>query len=85
MLFSREEARPPRQFPCIRCGSCAQACAAGLAPADIARMVAGNRADLLANERVRDCIECGACAYACPARIPLADYLKLAKTKAGRK
>ncbi len=85
VLFSREEARPPRQFPCIRCGSCAQACAAGLAPADIARMVAGNRADLLANERVRDCIECGACAYACPARIPLADYLKLAKTKAGRK
>ncbi len=65
--------------PCIRCGSCTQACPIGLLPLEMAANV---RADNLSGAEalgLSDCISCGCCAYICPSHIPLVQYFSHAK------
>jgi len=72
---------PPPEMPCIRCGECAKACPADLAPFE---MYWFSRARLFGKAQeyhLFDCIECGCCAYVCPSRIPLVDYYRFAKSE----
>ena len=65
--------------PCIRCGSCTQACPIGLLPLE---MAANIRAENLPGAEalgLSDCISCGCCAYLCPSHIPLVQYFSQAK------
>ncbi|HZV54758.1 MAG TPA: electron transport complex subunit RsxC [Rhodocyclaceae bacterium] len=72
---------PPPEMPCIRCGECAKACPADLAPFE---MYWFSRAKIFGKAQeyhLFDCIECGCCAYVCPSRIPLVDYYRFAKSE----
>jgi electron transport complex protein RnfC len=71
---------PPEQ-PCIRCGSCAQACPIDLLPFELYWAGRARNFDGARHYNIFDCIECGCCAYVCPAHNPLVDYFRFAKSE----
>ena len=79
LFFTAAESRQYEERQCIRCGRCADACAARLMPMLMNAALLSddlNRADAIG---LVDCFECGACSYVCPARIPLTERFKLGK------
>lgn len=81
LALTAAETASDRSMPCIRCGSCVQACPVGLTPLELnARIQAG---DLEGAEKVGllDCIACGSCSFICPASIPLVQSFNYAKGK----
>jgi len=79
---SHDLARPGQEFPCIRCGDCADVCPAGLLPQQLHRGVATGNAALLERYGLEDCIECGCCDYVCPSAIPLTAGFRAARAEA---
>jgi electron transport complex protein RnfC len=69
------------EWPCIRCGECANACPARLLPQEL--LVAGraDRFDGMQALGLEDCIECGCCDVVCPSHIPLTSRLRTMKAK----
>ncbi len=77
-LTAREtEIRPP--MPCIRCGSCVNACPCGLVPLEMAARCRKGDLQGAVDLGLMDCIACGSCAYVCPAHVPLVQYFNYAK------
>ncbi len=66
-------------MPCIRCGSCAEACPINLLPQQLYWFSKGKDFTKLKQYHLFDCIECGCCAYVCPSHIPLVNYYRYAK------
>ncbi len=82
LVASREEApNPPPARPCIRCGSCAEACPASLLPQQLYWHAHARNFDKIQDYNLFDCIECGCCAKVCPSHIPLVQYFRFAKTE----
>ncbi|AKH21656.1 electron transport complex subunit RsxC [Sedimenticola thiotaurini] len=71
----------PRQMPCIRCGSCADACPMQLLPQQLYWHARGKTFDKLQRYHLDSCIECGCCNLVCPSHIPLVSYFRYAKTE----
>ena len=69
------------QMPCIRCGSCADACPMKLLPQQLYWHARGKSFDKLKRYQLDNCIECGCCNLVCPSHIPLASYFRYAKTE----
>ena len=70
------------EYPCIRCGDCADACPPGLLPQQLLRgLLAGDEA-MLVRHGLADCIECGCCDYVCPSAIPLTARFRAARADA---
>lgn len=69
-----------RQYPCISCGRCVEACPMHLNPATLGKL-AHKRAyeTMAASFHLNDCFECGCCSYVCPAEIPLVQHFRIAK------
>jgi Na+-translocating ferredoxin:NAD+ oxidoreductase subunit C len=65
--------------PCIRCGSCVQACPCGLLPLHMAAHTKAGNLDKVAELGLVDCVGCGCCSYVCPSHIPLVHYFNYAK------
>lgn len=74
--------RRQTSLECIRCGSCVEACPAGLVPSDLARFAKKEAWAEFENSGLGDCIECGSCSYVCPSAIPIVHYIKYAKARA---
>ena len=72
---------PPPEQPCIRCGSCAQACPAELQPFELYWFSRAHNFGKAQEYHLFDCIECGCCSYVCPSSIPLVDYYRFAKSE----
>lgn len=72
---------PPPEMPCIRCGECAKACPADLAPFELYWYSRSHNYGKAQEYHLFDCIECGCCAYVCPSHIPLVDYYRYAKSE----
>lgn len=70
---------PSMEQPCIRCGTCAQACPVNLLPQQLYWFAKAREFDKAAHFNLNDCIECGACSYVCPSNIPLVQYYRFAK------
>jgi electron transport complex protein RnfC len=69
-----------REFPCIRCGSCLDACPLFLNPSQLGLMAqAGRYEDMRGEQNLMDCFECGSCTYVCPSHIPLVQSFRVAK------
>ncbi|MDR0576899.1 MAG: electron transport complex subunit RsxC [Candidatus Accumulibacter sp.] len=72
---------PAPEMPCIRCGSCAQACPHELQPFELYWFARARNFGKAQEYQLFDCIECGCCAYVCPSRIPLVQYFRFAKSE----
>ena len=69
----------PTEWPCIRCGECAEACPARLLPQELLVAAQTDDYDALATLGLRDCIECGCCDVICPSHIALTERFRGAK------
>ena len=84
LVAAADELAPPAPtLPCIRCGSCMDACPANLLPQQLYWFAHGKEFDKAQATRLFDCIECGACAAVCPSRLPLVQYYRYAKSEIG--
>ncbi|MBK8977401.1 MAG: electron transport complex subunit RsxC [Planctomycetes bacterium] len=69
-----------REYPCIRCGSCLEACPIFLNPSQLGLLARNGRYEEMANGyHLLDCFECGSCTYVCPSHIPLVQHFRVAK------
>lgn len=79
VAFGPQMASLPQPGPCIRCGSCINACPMGLSPVEIAGAFNRGDAPLLDELMVDLCIGCGTCSFVCPAKRPVTQTMNLAK------
>lgn len=80
-ILVREQEQKPAELPCIRCGSCADACPANLLPQQLFWHSRAKEFEATEKLKLFDCIECGCCEYVCPSHIPLVDYYRFAKSE----
>jgi len=66
----------PPTSPCIRCGSCIDACPIGLSPALLFERISESVSQC-ARLMPQACIRCGMCSYVCPSGLPLASEISL--------
>lgn len=71
----------PPEMPCIRCGSCAEACPHELQPFELYWFARAKNFGKTQEYALFDCIECGCCSFVCPSRIPLVQYFRFAKSE----
>jgi electron transport complex protein RnfC len=83
VAFGGPAARQRPELPCIRCGSCIEACPWDLVPTRLSKLVRMGDTAAAAREGLSRCTECGCCAYACPSRIPLVAILREGKRAMG--
>ncbi|MFP3942224.1 MAG: RnfABCDGE type electron transport complex subunit C, partial [Thermoanaerobaculia bacterium] len=80
LAFTESETRLPREYACIRCGRCVEACPQFLNPSRLARLARAGRWDDLESFHVSDCVECGSCSFTCPSGIPIVQLIRVAKS-----
>ena len=81
LAFTEGRNLRPREYPCIRCGRCLEACPYFLNPSRLARLAKARLYEEMNNYFVMDCVECGSCTYACPSRIPIVQLIRTAKSQ----
>lgn len=79
VVLKKKTASKAREYNCVRCAKCIDACPLFLEPTTIAKLVKRNLFKEAEQMNAFSCIECGSCQYSCPARIPLVQYLRRAK------
>jgi len=84
LAFTDEETGKPKEYSCIRCGRCVEACPHFLNPSRLARLSKKRRYTEMTDYNLMDCVECGACTFSCPSGIPIVQLIKVAKTEIRR-
>ena len=79
LAFTENETARPREYPCIRCGRCLEACPYFLNPSRFARLARARLFEEMKAYQVMDCVECGSCTFACPSNIPIVQLIRTAK------
>ncbi len=79
LAFTEQETAWPKEYTCIRCARCLEACALFLNPSRLGKLSRAGRHDQALDYHVNDCMECGACSYACPSAIPLVHLIRVSK------
>ncbi len=70
----------PKEYPCIRCAYCVDACPLFLNPAQLGLLAKNKEYGRMADEfHLMDCFECGCCTFVCPSHIPLVQHFRVAK------
>lgn len=70
-----------KEFPCINCGYCIEACPLFLNPAKMGQLAINDRFEEMESDwHLMDCFECGSCSFVCPAHIPLVQRFRSAKS-----
>ncbi len=81
VFTDKEIKKPPRIYPCIKCGACVDACPIFLNPSKLGILAKFESYDKMAEDyNLMDCFECGSCSYVCPSHIPLVQYFRLSKS-----
>ena len=69
-----------KEYACIRCGYCVDACPIFLNPAQLGLLAENREYARMADEQnLMDCFECGSCSFVCPSHIPLVHRFRVAK------
>jgi electron transport complex protein RnfC len=83
VAFTERETGPlfrQREYPCIRCAACIEACPIFLNPSELGLLAKRGEVRRMADDHhLMDCFECGACSYVCPSHIPLVQHFRVAK------
>ncbi len=79
LAFTAAETSKPKEYPCIRCGRCVEACPHFLNPSRLARLSKVGWYEEMADYQAMDCVECGACTFSCPSGIPIVQLIKVGK------
>ena len=79
LVFTGEETTERKEYPCISCGRCLEACPYFLNPSRLARLSKARMFDEMKEHHVFDCVECGCCTFACPSNIPIVQLIRTAK------
>ncbi|MEA3277412.1 MAG: electron transport complex subunit RsxC [Pseudomonadota bacterium] len=79
LAFTESETARPREYPCIRCGRCVEACPYFLNPSRLARLAKARMYEEMKRAQVMECVECGSCTYSCPSGIPIVQLIRTAK------
>jgi electron transport complex protein RnfC len=85
VVLTRAESKPEATYPCIRCGSCLDACPVFLNPQLLGALARAGRYQEMEANHLADCMLCGSCAYVCPSNLPLSQMFALAKSQARRR
>ena len=80
LAFTEAETRLPKEYTCIRCGRCVEACPQFLNPSRLGLLSRAKRYEEIERFHIMDCIECGSCSFACPSGIPLVQLIRVAKS-----
>jgi len=80
LAFTETDTRMPREYSCIKCGRCVEACPQLLNPSRLAKLARAGRWDELEAYSVMDCVECGSCSYSCPSGIPIVQLIRVSKS-----
>lgn len=80
LAFTEEQTARPKEYPCIRCGRCVEACPYFLNPSKLARLAKARLFDEMKKENLAECVECGSCTYSCPSGIPIVQLIRAAKS-----
>lgn len=86
LAFSKEEINDGLESPCIRCGSCIEACPMGLNPSMLS--ILGERSlvdEAVSDYHLLDCMECGCCTFVCPAKRKIVQYIRFTKKLSAQK
>ncbi|MGE5633056.1 MAG: electron transport complex subunit RsxC [Caulobacteraceae bacterium] len=81
LTITEREAGMQKEYPCIKCARCIDACPMGLMPLKIVQAVKEGNLDAAVDLNIMDCIECGCCTFICPAKRPLLQYICTGKAK----
>jgi electron transport complex protein RnfC len=68
-----------KEYPCIRCAACLDACPVFLNPSGLGQLARMGRYDDMVGLHILDCMECGSCSYVCPSNIPLVQRFRVSK------
>ena len=79
LVFTEAQTARRKEYPCIRCGRCLEACPYFLNPSRLARLSKARMFDETKDYHVFDCVECGCCTFACPSNIPIVQLIRTAK------
>ena len=74
-----------RIYPCIRCGTCLDACPVFLNPQLLGQLALNDREADMEEAHVWDCMLCGCCSYVCPSNIPLSQLFAASRASLKRK
>ncbi len=80
LAFTEEETRIPKEYTCIKCGRCVEACPHFLNPSLLSRLAKAGRYEEAQRQMLMDCVECGSCSYTCPSGIPIVQLIRVAKS-----
>ncbi len=82
LALSKAEVNSDREYPCIRCGRCVEACPMGLTPAMFGVLgQKGLHEEARDTYSLLDCAECGSCVFVCPSKRNLVQYVRYCKQK----
>jgi electron transport complex protein RnfC len=79
LCLDRGATAPLREYPCIRCGRCLEACPMFLNPTRLAQLARAERLEELEAHHLMSCFECAACSFVCPSHIPLVQWMRIGK------
>lgn len=79
VVLTAAESKPREIYPCIKCGTCLEACPVFLNPQKLGQLARAGRYEEMEENHLMDCMLCGSCSYVCPSRLPLSQMFALAK------
>ena len=79
LALTEKETIKKKEYPCIRCGRCVEACPYFLNPARLARLSRARMYEEMKHYQIMDCVECGCCTFACPSGIPIVQLIRTGK------
>ncbi len=79
VVLTRDQVKPRRTHPCIRCGHCLEACPVFLNPQRLGVLAQAGRYEEMLEHDLNDCMLCGSCSYVCPSNIPLSQMFALSR------
>ena len=83
IAFTERETGPlvhQKQYPCIRCAACVEACPMFLNPSMMGLLAQQQQYEKMATDlHLADCFDCGCCSFVCPSHIPLMQNFQIAK------